>query len=249
MEISNQIIIVTGGAKGIGKGIAKELIRNGAKVVVLDIDKIAIETLKKEEDTVYCLACDITNEKEVASTIDNVQQTFGRIDCLVNNAGVIHNEPLINLFSKTDKKHSLDSWERVIRLNLTSVFLVTLHVVEKMVAHRIKGVVVNISSICAKGNTGQSAYSASKAGVNALTTTWAKELGSFGIRAVGVSPGFIDTESTKNSMKEELIDKWKKKIPLKKLGKVEHIASAVLFALQNPYLTGKVLEIDGGLTF
>jgi 3-oxoacyl-[acyl-carrier protein] reductase len=123
----------------------------------------------------------------------------------------------------------------------------TSHVVDKMIASRTKGVVVNISSISSKGNPGQSAYSAAKAGINALTATWSKEFGAFGIRVVAVSPGFINTESTHIALNESMILELSKEIPLGRLGNTSDIAKSVIYAFECDYLNGKILEIDGGL--
>jgi 3-oxoacyl-[acyl-carrier protein] reductase len=116
-----------------------------------------------------------------------------------------------------------------------------------MLKRRTKGVVINLSSISANGNAGQSAYSAAKAGVNALTRTWAKELGGVGIRFVSIAPGFLDTPSTQTALSEAILTKLKQQIPLRRLGEVEHIYQAVRFIVENDYLNGTVLEVDGGL--
>ena len=131
---------------------------------------------------------------------------------------------------------------------MDSVFYVSANVAEKMILNRTKGVIINISSVAASGNAGQSAYSAAKSGVNSLTKTWAKELGLLGIRVAGVSPGFCETNSTKNVMGVEVLNEVKKEIPLRRLGKVEEIANGTIFAIKNDYFHGKVLEIDGGLS-
>jgi 3-oxoacyl-[acyl-carrier protein] reductase len=117
-----------------------------------------------------------------------------------------------------------------------------------MLRRRKKGVVINLSSISAHGNPGQSAYSAAKAGVNALTRTWAKELGGFGIRFVSIAPGFLDTASTRAALSEPILSRLQEQIPLRRLGEVEHIYQTVRFIIENDYVNGTVLEIDGGLT-
>lgn len=166
---------------------------------------------------------------------------------LVNNAGVIHSEPLVNLLSRGDKVHSREAWRRVIATDLDSVFFVTSRVVERMLAKRIKGVVISISSIAAGGNAGQSAYAAAKAGVNALTCTWAKELGAMGLRFVAIAPGFFDTPSTRAALSEAVLTRLQQQIPLRRLGELESLYLAVRHAIENDYLTGTVLEVDGGL--
>jgi 3-oxoacyl-[acyl-carrier protein] reductase len=135
----------------------------------------------------------------------------------------------------------------VISTDLNSVFYVTLNVVEKMVLKRTKGVIANISSVCAAGNAGQSAYSAAKAGVNALTAVWAKELSPWGIRVVGIAPGYTDTESTRKVMNDEVLKDLVSRVPLRRLGNVSEIARFILHALTNDFIIGKTIEIDGGL--
>jgi 3-oxoacyl-[acyl-carrier protein] reductase len=138
-------------------------------------------------------------------------------------------------------------WNRVLAADLSSVFLMTLCVVEKMITARTKGVIVNISSVSAAGNAGQSAYSAAKAGVNALTAVWAKELSLMGIRVVAVAPGFTETESTRQALSEAVLRETVKKVPLKRLGRPEEIADGVLSVIKNDFFNGKVFELDGGL--
>ena len=121
------------------------------------------------------------------------------------------------------------------------------HVVERMVRSRTRGLIVNISSVMAAGNPGQSAYSAAKAGVEALAVTWARELGGFGIRAVAIAPGFIDTPSTRQGLSPERLEDWVRKTPLRRLGTVEEVARAVVYAAENDFVTGTVLEVAGGL--
>ncbi|MCL4127296.1 UNVERIFIED_CONTAM: hypothetical protein GTU68_056681 [Idotea baltica] len=118
-----------------------------------------------------------------------------------------------------------------------------------MIMTRTKGVIINISSISARGNAGQSAYSAAKAGLESMTVVWAKELGSFGIRCVAVAPGFMNTESTNDAVTQEVLDHVKKETPIRRLGKAEDIADAVKFVIQSDYMNGKTLQIDGGLVF
>jgi 3-oxoacyl-[acyl-carrier protein] reductase len=127
------------------------------------------------------------------------------------------------------------------------VFYMTVCIVEKMITTRTKGVVVNISSVSASGNPGQSAYSAAKAGVNALTATWAKELSAMGIRFVAVAPGFTETESTKEVMSDAVLQEMIKKVPLRRLGKPQEIARGVVSVIENDFFNGKVIELDGGL--
>ncbi|MDD3504965.1 MAG: SDR family oxidoreductase, partial [Sulfurimonas sp.] len=164
----------------------------------------------------------------------------------VNNAGILYSEPLINIMLK-EKRHSIKKWQKVIDINLTAPFVLGSYVAEQMIMNRTKGVIVNISSISAKGNIGQSAYSAAKAGLESMTKVWAKELGSFGIRSVAIAPGFMDTESTHMAVTQDILEHIKSETPIKRLGKAEDIANTVKFVIENNHVNAKTLEIDGGL--
>lgn len=246
MELGDKVAIVTGGAGGIGRGIVRALRDRRCRVAVLDRDPASLAALPEDEGVV-CLPCDATDPTQVARAVDQVHSQCGRIDVLVNNAGRIHSAPLFNMLAPGERKHSLEAWREVVDANLTSAFVMTAHVVEKMVAARTKGVIVNISSVAARGNAGQSAYAAAKAGVNALTVTWARELGVMGIRCVAIAPGFVDTDSTRSAMSENTLNEWVRRTPLRRLGRVEEIAQCVVAALENDFITGTVIEVDGAL--
>src|SRR5260370_22314000 len=130
--------------------------------------------------------------------------------------------------------------------DLNAVLYMTSCIVENMVATRTRGIVVNISSVSAAGNAGQSAYSAAKAGVNALTATWAKELSMMGIRVVAIAPGFTETESTREALIEAVLNETVKRVPLRRLGKPDEIADGVIHLIENDFFNGKVFELDGG---
>jgi 3-oxoacyl-[acyl-carrier protein] reductase len=246
MNIENKVAIVTGGASGLGKKITEDLLNLGAKVAVYDINQKALNALDENEN-ILKIACDITKEGEIEGAINQTIDQFSKIDILVNNAGILYSEPLINIMSK-EKRHSIISWKKVIDINLTAPFVLTSYVAEQMIMSRTKGVIINISSISAKGNSGQSAYSAAKAGLESMTVVWAKELGGFGIRSVAIAPGFMDTASTHSAVTQEVLDHVKKETPIKRLGKAEDVSLAVKFAIENNYITGKTLDVDGGLT-
>jgi 3-oxoacyl-[acyl-carrier protein] reductase len=239
-------IIITGGASGLGKNMVSYFSKNGEyKVVVFDINKNVQKDFKNTSVELYCV--DVTKEEQVVQGVDEVFKKFGKIDVLVNNAGAIYNEALINLMDSEDIKHKYENFSNYLSINLDSVFLVGSNVAAKMVENRTKGVIINMSSIAANGNVGQSAYSAAKAGVNALTKTWSKELGRFGIRVVSISPGFIDTKSTNEALSENTIKHIKSNTPLRRMGKPNNISSTVKFIIDNDFITGTVVEIDGGL--
>lgn len=247
MNIEGKTAIVTGAASGLGRMIALRLNEAGARVVVLDIDGDGLAELARELPKSITAVCDVGDPEQVEATINSIFAETGVFDILVNNAGVIRSAPLLNLLSKEDRKHTVDLWNQVIQTNLSSVFHMTANVADKMVATRTKGVIVNISSISAAGNAGQSAYSAAKAGVNALTITWAKELGPTGIRVNAIAPGFLDTNSTRRSLSASALAALEKEIPLRTLGNPNDVVSATITCIENNYLQGAVLPVDGGL--
>jgi len=247
MDVKDKKVIVTGGASGIGRCLAEKLANEKAVVGVFDINKAALSKLEKAIPNIYCRVCDVSDPGQVEEAVDDFYTRFGVIDILVNNAGIIHNALLVNIKKDASVRHDIDMWDKVIATNLSSVFYVTTHIVRKMLMKRTKGVIINVSSISAAGNLGQSAYSAAKAGVSALTVTWAKELSLFGVRVAGIAPGFTKTGATIQSMTEDVLDDWISKTPLRRLANPEEIADGILFIIRNDFLSGRVLELDGGL--
>jgi 3-oxoacyl-[acyl-carrier protein] reductase len=247
MELSKSKVLVTGGAKGIGNFIASGLLDKVSTVFIIDNDEELLARLS-EHPKLVVFQSDITKAEEVEKTINTIFDNHGGVNVCINNAGIIHSEPLVNFISKDEKKHSLSNWKNVIDINLNGVFYITSNVAEKMILKREKGVIINISSISAQGNIGQSAYVASKAAVEALTKTWSKELGMHKIRCSCIAPGFFNTPSTKQSLSEAMLAKWQKGVPLGRLGELDEILSAVEFIIANDYFNGKVLSLDGGLT-
>jgi 3-oxoacyl-[acyl-carrier protein] reductase len=240
-----KVAVITGGANGIGRSIAYKLLENNFKVAVWDNDVCALSKLKKNELFLPIL-CDLLDESQIESSLIKTLELFKRVDVLVNNAGIIYSEPLINITS-INKRHSVKTWKDIIDINLTAPFVVSSFVAEHMIMRRINGVIINISSLSAKGNAGQTAYSAAKAGLESMTKVWSKELGSFGIRSVAIAPGFIETEAMYSALSRERIEELKQRNPLRRLGKDENISSTVLFVTNNDYVNGCVIEIDGGL--
>ncbi len=245
MELDGTVALVTGGAKGLGLAIAAYLQERGAQVVVADFDTEALAALP--ENMEGCVV-DVTRLDDAKAMVKALVERHGRIDVLVNNAGVIYSEPMVNIMNPSGMMHDYDRFRKSITSNLDSVFNMTSVVVEQMVMRRTKGVIVNISSISASGNEGQTAYSAAKAGVNAMTVTWSKELGRLGIRCNAVAPGFIDTDSTRNALNESIIKHIQSNTPLRRLGKAIEVAKAVVALIDNDFINGVVLNVDGGLT-
>lgn len=244
MNLPDCNVLITGGSGGIGRGLVNDLCKEAKNIIILDKS----EPEDKAGDNVHFFPLDLTSILEIEETVKKVYNSIGEINVLVNNAGVIHSEPLINLFNKGDKKHSFQNWSETIEINLNAVFFLSAYISEKMVEKRTKGLIINMSSISSYGNAGQSAYAASKAGINALTKTWAKELGMFGIRCNAIAPGFIDTPSTADALNEAKIKQYKKMTPLGRLGKVDEISKAVRFIIDNDFYTGDIMDLNGGLS-
>lgn len=248
MDVGGKNVIVTGGASGIGYRLVLDLLKEKANVCVVDVNREKLTELGTEQPEVLTLTCDLTNASEVEACVETLFSRWQRIDVLVNCAGILYSSPLVSFAPDGIKKHAIEDWNKVIATNLSSIFYVTVCVAQKMLLKRTRGIIVNISSISAHGNPGQTAYSAAKAGVNALTATWSKELGMFGIRTVGISPGFVDTESTHNALQERAIKDVVGKVPLRRLGTAHEISLGIMSVIKNDFMNGKVIEIDGGLT-
>ena len=177
---------------------------------------------------VATFACDVSDPDAVAAAMDRYHREHRAADILVNNAGILYSEPLVRIGAGGVQRHDVAMWNKVLAADLSSVFYMTSHAVERMIATRTRGIVVNISSVSAAGNAGQSAYSAAKAGVNALTATWAKELAAMGIRVAAVAPGFTETESTREAVSDTVLQETLKRVPLRRLGTPDEIAQGVL---------------------
>tara|TARA_R110001583_G_scaffold45670_4_gene143601 strand:+ start:724 stop:1485 length:762 start_codon:yes stop_codon:yes gene_type:complete len=251
MNLQDKIIVITGGGQGLGRSMALYLADKGAIPALIDMNPQALdETVglcleKGIEARAY--VANIANEDEVEATFSKIVADCGSIDALVNNAGITRDGMFIKAKDgEIVKRMSLSSWQQVIDVNLTGVFLCGREAATKMIEAGKPGVIINISSISRAGNMGQSNYSAAKAAVVALTTTWAKELARFGIRTGAIAPGFIGTEMVL-SMKPEALATLSKMIPAKRLGTPDEIASAIAFILENEYFSGRVIEVDGAL--
>lgn len=243
--LKGAVILVTGGAKGLGLAISTYLKDQEANVVVADIDQ---EGLALISETFDCHRLDVTKLEDARAVAQKIVEKHGRIDALINNAGVIYSEPMVNIMNPDQMMHDYGRFRDSILINMDSVFIMTSAVAEQMVLNRIKGCIVNISSIAASGNEGQTAYSAAKAGVNAMTVTWSKELGRLGIRCNAVAPGFIGTDSTHSALNESILKHITSNTPLKRLGDAEDVAQAVASLITNKFINGAVLDVNGGLT-
>lgn len=243
--LEGKIAIITGGSSGLGKATMVKFASLGAIVVNWDINQERGEALNAElkgngYDS-YFYTVDTSNMDSVQAATLDVINKFGKIDVLVNNAGITRDATLA--------KMNVEQWQQVIDINLTGVFNCTRSVVPHMI-EKGYGRIISISSVVGLyGNFGQTNYAAAKAGVIAMTQTWAKELGRKGIHANAVAPGFIHTEIL-NAMPEEVLEKMRSKVPVQRLGKPEDIANinAFLASDQADYINGATISVDGGIT-
>ncbi|MEQ5802339.1 SDR family oxidoreductase [Halomonas sp. H10-9-1] len=251
MQLQNSVIAITGGARGLGLAMAAMLGRQGARLALLDTDAAtldeAVTGLHGAGVEARAFVTNVADEASVKQAFADIADSLGPVSGLVNNAGILRDALLVKAREgKVEKTMSLEQWQSVIDVNLTGVFLCGREAAAQMVEAGNEGVIVNISSISRAGNMGQSNYAACKAGVVALTTTWARELAQHGIRVGAVAPGFIETEMTA-SMRQDMLDKLTAGVPLKRLGQPENIAQSALFIFENDYFSGRVIECDGGL--
>lgn len=236
-----KIILVTGASRGIGNNIAKKLAHRN--IVIANYNKskekaISLkEELKKENIDIDIIKADVSNRKEVIEMVKQIIDKYGRIDVLINNAGISQYKLFTDI---TD-----DEWEEVMNVNLKSNFIVTQEVVRNMISNK-NGLIINISSIW--GVTGAAmevAYSTSKAGIIGLTKSLAKELGPSNIRVNAIAPGMIDTDMNSKFSEEEL-NEIKEEIPLEKIGKPDEVSKCIEWLLEDNYTTGQVISINGG---
>lgn len=251
MNLRDRTVVVTGAGRGIGRVTALTLAEQGANVALFDLNATDLgETARLCADkTVEAreYRVNVADETEVGEAMNRVTADFGRLDGLVNNAGIVRDGLLVKVKDgAVVGSMSLDQWNAVIGVNLTGVFLCGREAAKHMIECGNGGVIVNISSISRLGNAGQTNYSAAKAGVESMAVVWAKELARYGIRAGSVAPGFTRTEIL-TSMRPEVLEKMTAPVPLRRLGLPEEIAQAVLFIFQNDFFTGRCLEVDGGL--
>lgn len=251
MKLQDSVIAITGGGQGLGRAMAEYLAAKGARLALIDLmpEKLAeaAEACKQAGGDAKTYVCNVAKEEDVAHTFEGIIGDFGQLNGLINNAGILRDGLMVKgKDGQVEKRMELAQWQAVIDVNLTGVFLCGREASTQMIKNGDQGVIINIASISRAGNMGQSNYSAAKAGVSALVPVWAKELARYGIRCMGIAPGFIETEMTA-SMKPEALEKMAAGIPLKRMGKPEEIASAAAFIFENDYMSGRMIEVDGAL--
>jgi 3-oxoacyl-[acyl-carrier protein] reductase len=250
VNLTDKLVAITGSGRGIGRAMSLAFAQRGARLALIDLNAGDLDQTRKlcEEQGRQARAyvCNVANEDDVIRTLDAIVAHFGRLDVMINNAGITRDAMLVKVQDgKCAGKMSLEQWNAVIDVNLTGVFLCAREAAERMIKLGAGGVIINISSISRAGNVGQSNYAAAKAGVAALTVVWAKELARYGIRTGAIAPGFTRTEIVE-SMKPELIERAIASVPLRRMAEPAEIAHAAVFIAENDYFSGRVLELDGG---
>lgn len=244
MRMKDKVVLVTGAARGIGKATADRFAEEGAIVIYCDLNEEAIKenalAIQSKGGEALAIKANVCDRSQVQQVMTTILEKFGRLDCLINNAGITADNTLHNM--------SEEDWDQVIDVNLKGVFNCG-QAAADMMTKQGSGSILNTSSIAGVyGNYGQTNYAATKWGVIGMTKTWAKELGKKGIRVNAIAPGFILTPMTEK-MPDKVLNSMKDKSPLKRLGTPEDIANAFLFLASDEasYITGAVLSVDGGV--
>ena len=251
MDITEKVIAITGAGRGLGRAIALRLASQGAILALVDVNRADLEVTEAEvrsrDGRCALFVCNVADEPEVEATFAAMEEQLGALHGLVNCAGILRDGMLIKMKEGAlVEKMSLAQWQAVIDVNLTGTFLCGREGAALMAKGGQGGVIINISSIARAGNIGQSNYAASKAGVASLVVTWGRELARHGIRVMGIAPGVFATDMTA-AMKPEAMTRMQQAIPVGALGQGEQLAQTVQFILANDYLSGRIIDLDGGL--
>lgn len=247
MKIKNSIILITGGASGLGENMARYFDENGAIVYICDLDEKKGHRIA-EETNIRFIKCDVTNEENVKKMIETIVKEQGRIDALVNSAGIFHQE----LTATENGSHSMKDFERIWRVNTYGTLCVTKHAAKVMIDNADKnnecnGVIIFISSLAAiEGRSGTIAYSGSKASLIGMTLPMARDLGKYKIRVNTMAPVFIETPMISDLKSTEIGKKIIESIPLKTTGKPKHVTELAEFLIKCDFMNGEVVRIDGG---
>ena len=249
MRLKDRVVLITGGAAGIGKATALRFAEEGATVVICDVSEAAGQQVADEIDGDFYMV-DVTDREAVQAWIDDVVETHGRIDVLINNAGITNDALFVKVKNgELVKQMGEEAFDIVVDVNLKGVFNCTQAVAPYMIKQGEGGVILNASSVVGLyGNFGQTNYVATKAGVIGMTKVWAREFGRYQIRVNAVAPGFIATEMVKK-MPDKVLDSMRSHTPLGRLGQPEDVANAYLWLASDEasFVHGATLSIDGGI--
>lgn len=253
MRFKDKVVIVSGGANGIGRSVAEQFAKEGARVAIWDLadevgEKLAAEINDRNEKALY-RHVNVTQSEDVDKAVEDLVGEWGKIDVLINNAGILRDSQLVKVKDGELQKRMTDEmFDIVIDVNLRGVFICTRAVAPQMIKQK-GGVVLNATSVVGLyGNFGQTNYVATKSGVIGMTKVWARELGRYGVRVNAIAPGFIATEMVM-AMPEKILDGMKQHTPLGRLGTPQDIADAYAFLAsdQASFISGTVLSVDGGI--
>ncbi len=253
MRFKDKVVLVTGGSNGIGRSVAEEFAKEGAQVAIWDLadeagEKLAADINGRNQIAQY-RHVNVTQSEDVDTAADELVGEWGKIDVLINNAGILRDSQLVKVKDgELQKRMSDEMFDQVIDVNLRGVFICTRAVAPYMIQQK-SGVILNATSVVGLyGNFGQTNYVATKSGVIGMTKVWARELGRFGVRVNAIAPGFIATEMVM-AMPEKILDGMKQHTPLGRLGEPQDIANAYAFLAsdQASFISGTVLSVDGGI--
>lgn len=251
MDLRGKVVAITGGGRGIGRAMALAFASKGAHIALLDLNEKDLHAAQAQCEALGIRAlshpCNVARETDVETALDRIVATLGRLDVMINNAGITKDALLVKAKDgQVTGKMTLEQWQSVVDVNLTGVFLCTREAAARMIPLGNGGCIISTSSISRAGNVGQTNYSATKAGVVAMTTVWAKELARYKIRTGAIAPGFTRTDIL-DAMKPEVLDRMLEAVPVRRLAEPAEMAHAALFIAENDYFSGRVLELDGGL--
>jgi 3-oxoacyl-[acyl-carrier protein] reductase len=250
MQLDGKLVAITGSGRGIGRAMALAFANKRANVALIDLNSDDLSQSRALCEAagarVGTYVCNVTREDDVSAALDQAVADFGRLDVMINNAGITKDALLVKVQDgKVVNKMSMEQWRAVVDVNLTGVFLGAREAAVRMIGLGNGGVIISTSSISRVGNMGQSNYSATKAGVVAMNVVWAKELARHGIRTGAIAPGFTRTEIL-DSMKPEMIERAVNAVPLRRMAEPAEMAHAAIFIAENDYFSGRVVEVDGG---
>jgi 3-oxoacyl-[acyl-carrier protein] reductase len=249
MQLQNKLAVITGSGRGIGRAMALAFAAKKCNLLLLDLNEQDLDRTRTQCQElgvrVATRQCNVADEQSMITALDHALNEFQRLDVMINNAGITRDALLVKAKDgAVVDRMSIDQWRTVLDVNLTGVFLGGREAAARMIATGNGGVIINVSSISRAGNAGQTNYSATKAGVDAMTVVWAKELARYGIRTGAIAPGFTRTEIL-DAMKPEMIERALTAAPLKRMAEPAEIAQAAIFIAENDYFSGRVIEVDG----